>query len=130
MLNLKYNIASTLILLILDYLWLTTYMSPRYKTMIKTIQGTEMKTNMVYVVLSYFLMVVGLNHFVLPNIDFKNVNVKDCLKYGFLFGIVLYGVYDFTCAAVIQNWDIKLALVDILWGGIVYFLSCYLLKFL
>jgi uncharacterized membrane protein len=130
MLNLKYNIASTLILLILDYLWLTTYMSPRYKTMIKTIQGTEMKPNMIYAVLSYFLMVVGLNHFVLPNIDFKNVNVKDCLKYGFLFGIVLYGVYDFTCATVIQKWDIKLALVDILWGGIVYFLSCYLLKFL
>lgn len=130
MLELKYNIASTLILLILDYVWLTTYMSPRYKTMIKTIQGNEMKLNMVYVVLSYFLMIVGLNHFVLPNINFKNVNVKDCLKYGFLFGIVLFGVYDFTCAAVIQKWDIKLALVDIFWGGIVYFLSCYLLKFL
>ena len=42
MLNLKYNIASTLILLILDYFWLTTYES-KIKTMIKTIQGTEMK---------------------------------------------------------------------------------------
>ena len=43
---------------------------------------------------------------------------------------MLYGVYDFTAAAVIKNWDIKLALVDVLWGGIVYFIACYGLKFI
>ena len=88
-----------------------------------------MKVNSMYAFFSYFLMILGLNHFVLPNIDLKNITIKQCLKYGFLFGIVVYGVYYFTIAAIFQDWDIKLAFMDILWGGILYFLSCYLLKF-
>ena len=130
MLQLKHRITSSLILLILDFLWLGGVMGKRYSIMIPKIQGSKMETNMLYAFFSYLLMLIGLNVFVLPNLDMKNINVGDCLKYGFLFGIVLYGVYDFTAAAVIKKWDIKLALVDILWGGIVYFLACYGLKFI
>lgn len=130
MVDLKYRIASSLILLILDFMWLGGFMAPRYGVMIKDIQGTPMKANMLYALCSYLLMIVGLQQFVLPNLDFKNINVKDCLKYGFVFGVVVYGVYDFTAGAVIKNWDMNLALVDVLWGGVVYFLSCYLLRFI
>ena len=130
MLQLKHRIISSLILLILDFLWLGGFMGKRYSIMIPKIQGVKMDTNMLYAFFSYLLMLIGLNVFVLPNLNIKNINIKDCLKYGFLFGIVLYGVYDFTAAAVIKNWDIKLAFVDVLWGGIVYFLACYGLKFI
>jgi len=130
MLQLKHRIISSLILLILDFLWLGGFMGKRYSIMIPKIQVVKMETNLLYAFFSYLLMLIGLNVFVLPNLNIKNINIKDCLKYGFLFGIVLYGVYDFTAAAVIKNWDIKLALVDVLWGGIVYFLACYGLKFI
>ena len=130
MVDLKYRVASSLILLVLDFMWLGGFMAPRYSVMIKDIQGSPMKANMLYAVCSYLLMIVGLQQFVLPNIDFKNINVRDCLKYGFVFGLVVYGVYDFTAGAVIKNWDMNLALVDVLWGGVVYFLSCYLLRFI
>tara|TARA_X000000950_G_scaffold288558_1_gene405956 strand:+ start:3303 stop:3695 length:393 start_codon:yes stop_codon:yes gene_type:complete len=129
MVELKYRVVSSLILLVLDFMWLGGFMAPRYSVMIKNIQGSPMKANMLYAVLSYLLMIVGLQQFVLPNLDFKNITVKDCLKYGFVFGLVVYGVYDFTAGAVIKNWDMNLAFVDVLWGGTVYFLSCYLLKF-
>ena len=130
MLKLKHRLISTTTLLILDILWITLFMGPRYKVMIKNIQGSELKTNMLYAFLAYTLMVIGLNHFVLPNINVKNVNIKDCLSYGFLFGLVVYGVYDFTIGAVLKKWDMMLAVMDILWGGFVYFMSCYILKFL
>lgn len=130
MVPIKYRVVSTLILLVLDLIWLKTYMGPRYNTMINKIQGSEMKVNNIYAFFAYLLMVIGLNTFVLPKLNFKNINVKDCLKYGFLFGIILYGVYDFTCGAVFTKWNTKLALIDVLWGGVVYFLSCYLLKFI
>ena len=129
MVELKYRVVSSLILLVLDFMWLGGFMAPRYSVMIKNIQGSPMKANMLYAVLSYLLMILGLQQFVLPNLDFKNITVKDCLKYGFVFGLVVYGVYDFTAGAVIKNWDMNLAFVDVLWGGTVYFLSCYLLKF-
>ena len=130
MLELKHRIASSLILLIFDFLWLGTFMGKKYSVMIPRIQGSKMETNMVYAFFSYLLMLVGLNVFVLPNLNTKNITIEDCLKYGFLFGLVVYGVYDLTAGAVLKNWDMKLGLIDILWGGIVYFLACYGLKFI
>ena len=124
MLQLKHYFVSSITLLILDFLWLGGFMGKKYGLMIPKIQGSKMETNLVYALFAYLLMLVGLNMFVLPSI-----NIKDCLKYGFVFGIVLYGVYDFTAGAVFKNWDLNLALIDVLWGGIVYFLSCLVLKF-
>ena len=130
MLQLKHRLISTATLLILDFLWIGLYMGSRYSTMIKNIQGTPMKTNWLYAVIAYTLMVIGLNHFVLPNINVKNVTIKDSLTYGFIFGLVLYGVYDFTIGAVLKKWSMPLAILDVLWGGFVYFISCYVLKFI
>tara|TARA_B100001094_G_C18137835_1_gene776144 strand:+ start:497 stop:892 length:396 start_codon:yes stop_codon:yes gene_type:complete len=130
MLQLKHRLISTATLLILDFLWIGLYMGSRYSNMIKNIQGSPMKTNWLYAVIAYTLMVIGLNHFVLPNINVKNVTIKDCITYGFIFGLVLYGVYDFTIGAVLKKWSMSLAIIDVLWGGFVYFISCYILKFI
>ena len=126
----KHRLISTSTLLILDFLWIKLYMGSRYGDMIKNIQGSPMKTNMLYAVIAYTLMVVGLNLFVLPNINVKKISIKHCLTYGFMFGLVLYGVYDFTIGAVLDKWSMSLALIDVLWGGFVYFMSCYILKFI
>jgi len=100
-------------------------MGNEYKKMIRKIQGSDMQVNTVYAIMSYALMIIGLNVFVIPNINKDNL-MMDSLKYGFLFGVVLYGVYDFTIGAVLKGWNFKLALIDVLWGGIVYFLASYL----
>ena len=75
------------------------------------------------IALAYLLMIVGLQVFVIPNINPRKL-LTSSLKYGFLFGIILYGVYDLTAGAVFKKWDFKLATMDILWGGLVYFLTC------
>jgi len=118
-------ILSSVILLLLDFVWLGTYMGPRYNKMIREIQGKQMKMNYWSAIITYILMIVGLNVFVIPNIREKSA-MTDSIKYGFLFGIVLYGVYDFTAATVLDGWDIGLALLDTLWGGIVYFLTAFM----
>jgi uncharacterized membrane protein len=118
-------IISSFLLLALDLIWLKGYMGNEYRKMIRKIQGSDMQVNTVYAIMSYALMIIGLNVFVIPNINKDNL-MMDSLKYGFLFGIVLYGVYDFTIGAVLKGWNFKLALIDVLWGGIVYFLASYL----
>ena len=118
-------IISSFLLLALDLIWLKGYMGNEYRKMIRKIQGSDMQVNTIYAILSYALMIIGLNVFVIPNINRDNL-MMDSLKYGFLFGIVLYGVYDFTIGAVLKGWNFKLALIDVLWGGIVYFLASYL----
>jgi len=117
------KLTSVIVLLVLDFLWIGLFMNNQYKNMIKEVQKSEMETKIPFAIMSYLLMVVGLLYFVLPNIR-KN-SVEDCFKYGFLFGIILYGVYDFTAAAVIKDWKIDTAIADILWGGTVFFVSSY-----
>lgn len=116
----KLYIAAVFLLLIIDLLWLKLFMKKKYETQVFTIQNSPMKPRMVFAVLAYILLCVGLVVFVLPNIDDQNI-IFTSLKYGFLFGIVLYGVYDFTIAAVLKDWDIRLAMIDVLWGGFLYF---------
>ena len=125
MVDTKQRVISTVILLLADFAWLGLYMNNQYGTLVRTIQGENMKANPVFAVLAYLLMIVGLNVFVLPNIR-KGHELEDSLKYGMTFGIVLYGVYDFTAGAVFSKWDKKLAVIDVLWGGFVYFLASYL----
>lgn len=120
----KKNIIPILFLLILDLLWINYYMKNKYKTLVSNIQKSPLLLNYKYALLSYTLMVIGLVIFVLPNIR-ENNEFNDSLKYGFIFGLVVYGVYDFTAAAVLKDWDINLAIKDILWGSSVYFMSAY-----
>jgi uncharacterized membrane protein len=122
------EIISILILLILDFLWIGLFMKNRYQNEIKQIQGTQMSVNIAYAVVSYVLMAVGLVLFVLPNIRSEH-RLLDSLKYGFLFGIVVYGIYDFTAAAVISKWNMTTAILDVLWGGTVFFLASYIGSF-
>jgi len=104
-------------------------MVPKYKIMIKNIQGSKINVNFIFIILTYFLMLTGLNLFVLSNINPETKNIYDSLRYGFLFGIIIFGIYDFTAASVFNNWDISLAIYDILWGGTLYFISSYSIKF-
>ena len=114
----KREIIAIAILLILDGIWISAVMGKYYNTMIKKIQGSEMTVNKVCVVLAYSLMVAGLLLFVLPNTKDKKSLLRDSLIYGGLFGIILYGVYDFTAGAVFKDWDMKVAILDVAWGRI------------
>jgi uncharacterized membrane protein len=119
------RIISCICLLLLDFLWIGLFMGKKYKKQILKIQGTKMKVNIMFAVFAYILMVIGMCIFVIPNIR-KSHAFVDSLLYGLTFGLVLYGVYDFTIGAVLTNWNIKLAIIDIIWGGFVFFISSFI----
>ena len=126
----KREIIASITLLVVDLIWLSLFMKPRYSKMIQSIQGSPMVAKLLPAVLSYCCLVIGLIYFVLPNFKDKPFSVKNCLRYAFLFGIVVYGVYDFTAAAVLDKWNMPLAIIDTIWGGVLYFISCYILNFI
>ena len=41
------------------------------------------------------------------------------LLYGLIFGLVAYGTYDLTNLAVMKGFTIKIALIDMIWGGLI-----------
>ena len=112
-----------MVLVILDFIWIAVFMGRAYKHMIPDVQKSEMEIRKKYAVFSYTLMVLGLSMFVLPNV--RKYSLTDSVKYGGTFGLVVYGIYDFTAAAVLDDWDENLALIDILWGSFVYTAAAY-----
>ena len=49
--------------------------------------------------------------------------VITALGWGFLYGVTVYPVYDLTNRATLWEWPIRLAIVDIGWGGFSALLS-------
>ena len=101
--------------LIVDGLWLKLFMGPSYHKMIPKIQKSPMKAKIWTAVCAYLLLGVGIYYLVMPNIK-KESQYKDAIFYGGMFGLVVYGVYDFTAGSVLDQWDMNLALLDIVWG--------------
>ena len=118
-------IISSVILTILDLIWIKLVMGPLYQKMIPNIQGTQMVVNKRFAMFSYLTLMFSINYFVLPNVENNNN-----LSYAFIFGLVLYGVYDFTGAAIFTKWDELTMFLDILWGGILFLLTAFLTNIL
>lgn len=113
----KELIISALVMLGLD----ATYISmikDSYMKQIQNIQTTKPNVDMVAVVICYIIMIFGVNYFIIQ----KNASLIDA----FLFGIVIYGVYDATSYALFSKWSAKLAIIDTIWGGILMMTTAYL----
>jgi len=123
--KMKQYIFSSAILLILDILWISIYMKNKYIKQIRKIQNYDMKINIIAGLLSYTLMILGLCVFVIPKISSEK-HLQDSLIYGGLFGLIVYGIFDFTNMAVLEKWDTRLALIDIAWGSFVYSISGFI----
>ena len=117
--NIEKFIAILVLVTIIDMIWISGAASKKYKTMIKTIQGTEMKINYKYVVACY--IIIALLVLLLVN---KNFTYKEM----FLAGFFTYGIYDFTNASIFTNWDMLFGFADMIWGGILFTTTSYLLN--
>jgi uncharacterized membrane protein len=95
--------------LAIDIIWIKFYMANVYMKMVKNIQGENMKLKMYGGLITYILMTVLL-------IKFRNDSMLDM----FLLGFLAYGVYDFTNYTIFTKWDLQTAIIDMVWGGILF----------
>jgi uncharacterized membrane protein len=122
------TVISTLILVI-DILVLTA-LKDVWKSTVELIQHKPFKVKLHYALACYMLLIFGHYYFVFKNIDRSNW-IEQTLKNGFLFGFVTYGVFDLTNLAILTDYPLSVAALDMMWGGIlmalVSFLSYYVL---
>jgi uncharacterized membrane protein len=60
-------------------------------------------------IITYVLLAYGLYYFAIKPKSIFN---------GALFGLIVYGVYDFTNLATIAKYSVKVAILDTIWGTI------------
>ena len=56
------------------------------------------------------------------------VNKNFTYKEMFLAGLFTYGIYDLTNASIFANWDVLFGLADMVWGGILFTTTSYLVN--
>lgn len=107
------------IFLAIDYLWLGVFMSKFYKNelgVLARVSNGSLKPVLWAAVIVYILIPLGVVLFALPRVSQDNPT-STALFWGFIYGIILYGVYDMTNYALVSKWSLKMSIVDIIWGG-------------
>lgn len=114
---LKAGIAAGTVFIALDALWLGMIARSLYKEQLGSLLTTQPDWLMAFCV--YILMILGFIWFVFPQIQMTR-SILQAMQYGARFGVVVFGVYECTNAAIIAGWPFYLVLIDTLWGGVLY----------
>ena len=103
-----------LLIFIIDIPWLY-FTSKMAGDMFRKIQGHEITLKVlpsivVYLVLSYL------------------VTLPTSVEAAFFLGLAVYAVYDFTNLATLTKYTTSFAVLDSLWGGVLFVLAFYAMK--
>jgi len=113
-------VAIGLVLLILDVIWLKFIGGRLFARLLKPLMREGIHYGAAAAV--YLLMTLGLWVFVWGNPNIDNI------VGGFLFGVIMYGVYEGTNYATLKNWPKKMIALDVLWGGFVSALTLFIVE--
>lgn len=120
------------IVVAIDFLWLGVIMAGFYKSELGPLArrvGDSLAPVKWAAVAVWLLIPLGIILFALPRISASDPYLTG-VGWGFLYGIILYAVYDLTNYALLDRWSLKMTVVDILWGGVLCGLGAGIAVFL
>lgn len=102
------------ILFLVDLFWLATG-GIFFRAMVERIQGRAfdpryLSAALVYPLLAYMLLETR------------------SYSQAFMYGVCIYGVFEFTNLALFSDYDWRLAVADTVWGGVLFMSTRYLLQ--
>jgi uncharacterized membrane protein len=109
-------IATLIVFLAIDFVWLSSTANTLYKPILKDILAPEFR--IAPAIIFYLLYGVALVIFGV-SAGIRSGNWTDALLYGALFGFFAYATYDLTNQATLKIWDTKLTVIDMIWGSFV-----------
>ena len=112
-------LISAIVFITIDFVYLNL-IKGYFKNQIKKVQGSDVKINLLGVVICYIFLIFGINYFIIK----PRKSVTDA----FLLGLVIYGVYETTNYALLSNWSILTVILDTLWGGILFATTTFIMN--
>jgi uncharacterized membrane protein len=103
--------------MLLDGMWLGLLMKNFYRDQlwpIVRLADGGIAPNWPAAFVVYILLGTGIALFVIP----RAPTVSLAAAYGALFGLVVYGVYDFTNYSTLRQWPFALTIADVAWGAV------------
>ena len=112
-------LISAIVLITIDSVYLNL-VKDFFQKQIMNVQGSAVKINYLGAAICYLFLVTGLNYFI--------IKPKKSVTDAFLFGLVIYGVYETTNYALFKNWSIITVIMDTLWGGLLFAATTYIVN--
>ena len=115
--TLKLAAMGAVAFMVLDGIWLGLLMKNFYRDQLAPIVRLSdggIAPNWPAALVVYALLGTGIALFVIPRAS----TVPLAAGYGALFGLVVYGVYDFTNYSTLRQWPFVLTLADVAWGSV------------
>jgi len=129
----KTYLIAIVVFFAIDIVWLAVIAKDLYRAEIGFIMSSS--PNWWAALIFYLIFIFGLVYFVIqPGIESQTL--LKTIMVGALFGFVTYATYDLTNLATLENWPLKITIIDLVWGaslggsvsGITYFLVTTFLK--
>ena len=114
-------LLSAIIFVSIDYIYLNL-IKDYFARQVQAVQGSPLKLNYLGALLCYIFLIIGLNYFI--------IKPKRSVQDAFLLGLIIYAVFETTNLALFKNWSIFTVLIDSLWGGILFALTTYIVRFI
>jgi uncharacterized membrane protein len=112
-------LISAILFVIIDFIYLQTIKN-YFTKQITQVQGSPLKVNLLGVALCYIFLIFGLNYFIIKS--------KKSVYEAFIFGIIIYGVYETTNYALFSKWSILTVIMDTLWGGLLFAIVTFIIQ--
>jgi len=113
----KEIIISSITLLILDAAYISLNQRA-FENQVASVQRVILQVKPLGAIICYFFLIFGLNYFI--------ISKKRSLIDAFLFGLIIYAVYDSTNYALFKQWKPLLAIMDAVWGGSLFALTTFI----
>lgn len=109
-------LASGAVFLALDALWLGVVARSFFRDRLTEVLSPE--PNMTVAAVFYLIFVIGVLIFAVEP-AFRSGSWITATLYGALFGFFVYATYDLTNLAMLKQWPVSVAALDIAWGTFV-----------
>jgi uncharacterized membrane protein len=108
-------IVSSILLVLIDAVYLSMIGKSAFEKTVSAIQGSKLVVNMPPAIFTYILMAIILNYFI--------ISANKLAFDAFILGFCVYGIFDFTNLAIFKNYTLKTAIMDTLWGAILFYVT-------
>lgn len=89
-----------------------------FELQVASIQRVSLQFKLSGAILCYLFLILGLYYFII----LPHKSASDA----FLFGLIIYGVYESTNYAIFKKWKPEVLVMDTLWGGVVMSIVTYI----
>lgn len=121
--NYQVLLLSSIIFPLVDYVYLSR-ITQHFKDLVLKITKEPMEFNLTKGVIAYIFLIIGINYFIFSDLKKNNLNQK--IIDSIILGLVIYGTFDFTNGTIFKNYDYYTAIMDTMWGGVLFGLVTFI----